>query len=207
VRSTAFVPAAIGISILPFFRQPLHNGDQPRTNVDKQTEGAMGYTLEQLSADIRQTLKADSGVTGKQSVCKLVSKALLDREFIAQHLTPEQCRPRKVLYEDPDLGFCVCGHVYETAAHAGPHDHGSSWAIYGVAVGDTEMTDWRVVKKGEGDEPSLVEPIKTYVMKPGDSHLYDVGVIHSPKRDGLTKLVRVEGSNLDHVKRSKIKAA
>ena len=30
----------------------------------------MAYTLEQLSADIRKTLKADSGVTGKQQVCK-----------------------------------------------------------------------------------------------------------------------------------------
>ena len=47
----------------------------------------MAYTLEQLSADIRKTLKADSGVTGKQQVCKLVSKALLDQEFIARHLT------------------------------------------------------------------------------------------------------------------------
>jgi hypothetical protein len=53
----------------------------------------------------------------------------------------------------------------------------------------------------------LVEPAKTYVLRPGDSHFYDVGVIHSPKRDGLTKLVRVEGRNLDHVQRSNIKAA
>jgi hypothetical protein len=30
--------------------------------------------------------------------------------------------------------------------------------------------------------------------------------VHSPKRDGLTKLVRIEGKNLDKVKRSNIKA-
>lgn len=167
----------------------------------------MTYTLEQLSTDIRQALKADSGIAGKQEVCKLVSKVLLDEEFVAKHLTADQCRPRKVLYEDPELGFCICGHVYETAAHGAPHDHGPSWAIYGLATGDTEMTDWRIVKKGEGDEPSLVEPTKTYVLKPGDSHFYDVGVVHSPKRDGLTRLVRIEGSNLDRIKRSNIKAA
>jgi hypothetical protein len=112
-----------------------------------------------------------------------------------------------VLYEDPELGFCVCGHVYEGPAKGSPHDHGSSWAIYGLAAGDTEMTDWRIVKKGEGDQPNLVEPVKSYVMKPGDSHLYDVGVVHSPNRSGPTKLVRIEGKNLDHVKRSNIKAA
>lgn len=167
----------------------------------------MTYTLEQLSADIGKALKADSGIAGKQEVCELVSKVLLDDEFVATHLTADQCRPRKVLYEDPELGFCICGHVYETAAHGGPHDHGSSWAIYGLATGDTEMTDWRIVKKGEGDEPTLVEPANTYVLKPGDSHFYDVGVVHSPKRDGLTRLVRIEGANLDRIQRSNIKAA
>src|SRR5206468_2943889 len=118
----------------------------------------MSYTLEQLSSDIRNALKADSGIGGKQAVCKLVSKVLVDQEFIARHLTADQCRPRKVLWEDPELGFCVCGHVYEGPAGGSPHDHGSSWAIYGLASGDTEMTDWRIVKKGEGDHPSLVEP-------------------------------------------------
>src|ERR671910_925436 len=146
----------------------------------------MAYTLEQLSDDIRTALKADPGVGGKQAVVKLVAK---------------------VLFEDPELGFCVCGHVYEKPAHGAPHDHGSSWAIYGLAVGDTEMTDWRIVRKGEGESPSLVEPERTYVLRPGDAHFYDVGVVHSPKRDGLTKLVRIEGANLDRIKRSNIKAA
>ena len=167
----------------------------------------MPYTLEQLGADIRKALKADSGPAGKQAVCKLVSKVLLDKEFVATHLTTEQCHPRKVFYEDPELAFCICGHVYETAAPGAPHDHGSSWAIYGLAVGDTEMTDWRIVKKGDGDAPTLVEPGKVYVLKPGDCHFYDIGAVHSPRRTGLTKLVRIEGRNLDHVKRSHIKAA
>lgn len=167
----------------------------------------MTYTLEQLSADIRAALKADPGTAGKQEVCKLVSKVLRDQDFIAKHLNAADCKPRKVLYEDPELGFCICGHVYEKPAHGSPHDHGSSWAIYGVAVGDTEMTDWRIVKKGDGTNPTLVERERTYVMKPGDSHFYDVGVVHSPNRDTLTKLVRIEGSNLDRIKRSNIKEA
>ena len=167
----------------------------------------MAYTLEQLSADIRKELKADPGTAGKQAVCKLVSRVLLDDDFVARHLTADQCKPRKVLYEDPELGFCICGHVYEQPAHGAPHDHGPSWAIYGLAEGDTEMTDWRIVRKGEGDQPTLVEPTRSYVMKRGDSHLYDVGAVHSPKRDRLTRLVRIEGMNLDKIKRSNIKAA
>ena len=167
----------------------------------------MAMTLEQLGTDIRAALKADSGLAGKQAICTIVEKVLRDEAFIARHLTAEQCKPRKVLYEDPELGFCICGHVYEKPAHGAPHDHGPSWAIYGLAVGDTEMTDWRIVQKGDGEAPALVTPEKTYVMRPGDAHFYDVGVVHSPKRDGLTKLVRIEGANLDHIKRSNIKAA
>jgi hypothetical protein len=160
-----------------------------------------------LSADIRNALRADPGVGGKHEVERLLSKVLVDEEFIARHLTAEQCRPRKVLYEDPELGFCICGHVYESAANGEPHDHGPTWAIYGVAAGDTEMTEWRIVRKGDGEAASLVEPVRTYLMKPGDSCFYDVGVVHSPKRERPTKLVRIEGRNLDHVRRSNIKAA
>ncbi len=133
----------------------------------------MAYTLEQLSDDIRGALKSDSGTAGKEKICEFVSKVLLDKEFVEQHLRADQCKPRKVLFEDPELGFCVCGHVYEKPAHGEPHDHGSSWAIYGLAVGDTEMTDWKIVRNGDGTNPSLVEPEKVYVLKPGDAHFYD----------------------------------
>lgn len=167
----------------------------------------MSTTLEQLSTDIRSVLKADPGPAGKQAICALVSKVLLDKAFVAQHLTAEECRPRKVLYEDPELGFCVCGHVYTGTAIGEPHDHGSSWAIYGLAEGDTEMVDWRVVKKGEGAIPTLVEPETSYVLRPGDAHFYGVGAIHSPNRSALTRLVRIEGANLDHVRRTRIKRA
>ena len=172
----------------------------------------MPHTLEQPSADIRSALMADGVPEGKQAICTIVSKVLRDEDFIARHLTAEQRRSRKILYEDPELGCCICGHVYETPAHGAPphHNpsrHGPSWAIYGLAVGDTEMTDWRIVKPGDGAAPTLVEPATSYVMKPGDAHFYDVGVVHSPKRDGLTKLARIEGTKLDRIERSNIKAA
>lgn len=167
----------------------------------------MAYTLEQLASDIKATLKKDAGPSGREQVCGLVSKACLDQDFIAKHLTEEQCKPRKVLYEDPDTGFCICGHVYTDKAEGKPHDHGASWAIYGQAVGMTMMTDWKIIKKGAGEDASLVEPMRTYAMKPGDAMFYDVGFVHSPNRQEPTKLVRIEGANLDHVKRSNIKAA
>jgi hypothetical protein len=164
------------------------------------------YTLDALANDIHATLKADSGRAGKEKVCSLVSRALLDKEFIAEHLKDraEGEHPREVLYEDDDLGFCICGHVYSGSAVGEPHDHGSSWAIYGQAVGETEMTEWKIVERGSGDKPHLVEAAKVYTMKPGDAHFYDVGDVHSPNRQKPVKLIRIEGANLDHVQRSNI---
>jgi hypothetical protein len=181
-----------------------------RYAVDLQQEiGTMPYALTQLAADIRETLKTSTGRAAKEAACAHVVKALTDPTFVSAHLKDRApgAHPREVQYEDPDLGFCICGHVYDGPANGAPHDHGRSWAIYGQATGVTEMTDWRIVRKGEGDEPTLVEPVKTYLMKPGDAHLYDVGEVHSPKRDAPVKLIRIEGQNLDRVRRSNIKAA
>jgi hypothetical protein len=169
----------------------------------------MPYTLPQLAADIRETLARGADKSAKEKVCTLVSRALEDEAFLATHLGDRApgADPREVLYEDPELGFCICGHVYSGRANGAPHDHGPSWAVYGQASGVTEMTDWRIVKPGSGADPILVEPTTTYLMHPGDAHLYDVGDVHSPKREAPVKLIRIEGQNLDRVKRSNIKAA
>jgi predicted metal-dependent enzyme (double-stranded beta helix superfamily) len=168
----------------------------------------MAYTLDQLASDIRSALEADSSRVGKMKVCELVSRALKDDEFVATHLKDrsEGGNPREILYQDAKHGFCICGHVYKPNAVGNPHDHGTSWAIYGQASGVTEMTDWRVVEKGDGAKPTLVVPERVYELRPGDAHFYDVGDIHSPRRLSPSRLIRVEGANLDHVKRSNIRA-
>jgi hypothetical protein len=168
----------------------------------------MGYALQELAADIHRALSGDPGPDGKAAVCRLVSRALNDGEFVAAHLKerPPGGDPREILYEDPELGFCICGHVYPGKAIGSPHDHGESWAIYGQATGVTEMTEWTIVDKGDAAKPSLVEPTRTYLMQPGDVQFYDIGVVHSPKREAPVRLIRVEGRNLDNVRRSNIKA-
>jgi hypothetical protein len=169
----------------------------------------MGYTLSELAADIRRELTADPGPNGKAAVCGLVALALKDDAFVTAHLKerPAGSDPREVLYEDPDLGFCICGHVYPNKAIGSPHDHGSSWAIYGQAAGVTEMTEWKIVENGESGRPTTVTAVETYVMNPGDVRLYDIGAVHSPKREAPVKLIRIEGRNLDNIQRTNIKAA
>lgn len=165
------------------------------------------YTLQQLATDIRTSLEFDPGRAGRERIRAFVSRALRDEQFVAEHLKDraDPKRTRDILYEDPKLGFCICAHFYQAKAYGQPHDHGPSWAIYGQATGVTEMTDWRVVEKGTGDNPTLVEPARKYDLNPGDAHFYDIGDIHSPRREGAVKLIRIEGANLDLIKRTNIK--
>lgn len=164
----------------------------------------MIYTLEEFASDCRDALKADPGLGGQEKVKDLVKKALTDEAFVANHVTEDLPGERNIIYEDPDLGFCICAHNYKGAKQGVPHDHGSTWAIYGQAVGETEMTDWRIVSPADGDTPAKVELEKKYKLVPGDAHLYPAGAVHAPYRDGPTRLIRIEGSNCDNEIRTRI---
>jgi hypothetical protein len=166
----------------------------------------MGYTLDQFAADCRSALQADPGLGGQKQVCDFVEKALNDQEFVEVQLG-QATEERAVIYQDADLGFCICAHSYTGEKQGNPHDHGPTWAIYGQAVGETSMTDWKIVKQPAGDQPGEVVKTDTYVMKPGDAHLYPVGAVHAPYRDAPTKLIRVEGVDTMTVKRTALKAA
>ena len=91
--------------------------------------------------------------------------------------------------------------AYKDAKTTGPHDHGPSWAIYGQAAGETIMTDWECLARPTETTPGKARRIRDYAMKPGDAYLYEPGVLHSPRRDGPTRLLRIEGMNMDRVKR------
>ncbi|HKS89220.1 MAG TPA: hypothetical protein VJR70_07250 [Stellaceae bacterium] len=160
----------------------------------------MGYTLEQFSADCHRILTADPGPQGRKEVCKLVQKACADAEFVARHL-PDGAPDRKILYEDPDLGFCILGHVYHGAKQSAPHDHGPTWAIYGQAQGETIMTDWALVSPASETEIGRVRHVRDYTLAPGAAYVYNEGDLHSPRREGSTKLIRIEGRNVEKIRR------
>jgi len=160
----------------------------------------MSYTLETFSAECRRILKSDRGPRGREQVCAVVGELLKDAEFIKTHLT-DDTPERKVIYEDPELGFCILAHVNRGAKESQPHDHGPAWAIYGQAQGETEMSDWELVEPASEDKPGKVRRVKTYTLKPGMAHLYNEGDLHSPKRAGPTRLIRIEGKNMDNVRR------
>jgi hypothetical protein len=165
----------------------------------------MSYTLEAFAEDCRKALKAYPGRAGREQVRGHVERALKDAKFVNRYLS-RASKERDIIYEDKELGFCICAHVYSDARQGKPHDHGPTWAIYGQAVGETEMTDWRIVTPANDGQPAKVERVRSYRMKPGDAHLYEVGDVHAPLRDGPTKLIRIEGVDTMKVKRTPIEA-
>jgi predicted metal-dependent enzyme (double-stranded beta helix superfamily) len=160
----------------------------------------MGHTLEQFAAECHRLLADTPGPGGRDKVRALLEDVLRDDAFVATHLG-DDVPERKVLYEDPQLGFCILAHVYHGAKESAPHDHGPSWAIYGQARGETVMTDWEAVERAAEGKPGKARAVRSYAMRPGVAHVYNEGDLHSPRRDGPTRLIRIEGTNMERVKR------
>ncbi len=160
----------------------------------------MKRTLDQFAAECKDTLTADPGPEGRKKVASLLEEVLKDEDFVTTYVgegTPE----RKILYEDPDLGFAILAHGYDGARTSSPHDHGPTWAIYGQAMGVTEMTEWDIVEPASQEKTGLAKVNHVYDLKPGMAQVYNEGVLHSPRRETSTRLIRIEGLNMDHQKR------
>ena len=160
----------------------------------------MGHTLDGFAAACHRILTEHPGRAGREEVCALLQDVLKDETFVGAHLTDDGPE-RKILYEDPQLGFCILAHVYAGPKESAPHDHGPTWAIYGQARGETLMNDWALVEPASEAKPGKVRHVRSYPLKPGMAHVYNEGDLHSPRRDGPTRLIRIEGRNMDKVKR------
>jgi hypothetical protein len=157
----------------------------------------MAYDLDDFCADASRALDADPGTRGRLALRGFLEKLLANRDFIARHLGPDEPSGVKRLYEDPKGRFLVLGHINRKPSNNSAHDHGPSWAVYGMAMNFTDMTEYRRVDGGGDDAPAVLEKTKEYRLNEGQAVLFDTGVIHSLRRALETRLVRVTGGDLD----------
>lgn len=162
----------------------------------------MNLDLNSFAAQCHTILKKDGGPNGRTEVAELLRKVLQDAQAVKTYLGPDTPE-RDILYEDPELGFCILAHRYTGAKSSEPHDHAHSWAIYGQAAGETQMSDYALVEKANGDIPGKVRMTRTYHLTPGVAHVYNEGDIHSPTRVEPTSLIRIEGTNMAKVTRDR----
>jgi hypothetical protein len=169
-------------------------------------ESAMAETLETFAAACREILRADDSPRGRQRIADRLRAALAEPAFVAAQFAGATAE-RRVVYEDPQLGFCILAHDYPGAKESRPHDHGPSWAIYGQAAGETAMSDYTVLQPASASAAGRVRRSRTYTLSPGDVHVYNEGDVHSPSRAGPTRLIRLEGMNMERVQRAKYELA
>jgi predicted metal-dependent enzyme (double-stranded beta helix superfamily) len=165
----------------------------------------MTHTLDSLAARARDILQKEDNPAGREKVAALLRDALRDRPFV-ESLFDETTPERKVVYQDPQLGFCILAHRYTDAKSGPPHDHGPSWAIYGQADGETVMSDWQPLEAATPGKPAKVKKLREYTLTPGVAHVYNEGDVHAPSRAGPTRLIRIEGVNLEGVARGRYEA-
>ena len=92
----------------------------------------MGQSLEQFAAECRRILKDTPGPDGREKVRALVEEVLKDDAFVAKHVG-DDVPERKILYEDPQLGFCILAHVRSEERRVGKecwHVCRSRWSPY-----------------------------------------------------------------------------
>lgn len=164
----------------------------------------MAYTLEQFAADCHDALAADPGSAGREAIRDHLVKLLADPEFVAEHLGADAGKGKRVLHHDPDTGFYINAHGTDQGNRVGaPHNHGSSWAVYGQASGVTEMTVWHRKDDGSRAGHAELDVERTFRLDPGNAALFDTGIIHSTAHPQPARWVRVTGTDFDTIARSR----
>ena len=163
----------------------------------------MTYTLDSFVKDAQTALKASNGPASREQVRLLLEKLLANKQFVDEAVGPSAPMGTRKLYEDKNLGFVVLAHCNAKAHKSPPHDHGSSWAVYGQAVNHTDMSEFRRLDSGTGAGEAKLEQVRSYRLEPGHAGVYDVGAIHAIDYPEGSRFVRVTGRDLDHVKRLK----
>jgi len=167
----------------------------------------MTYTLDTFVKDAKAALGAETGPASREKVRVLLEKLLTNQAFVDEAVGPAAPMGARKLYEDKELGFVVLAHCNAKSYQGPPHDHGSSWAVYGQAVKHTDMSEFRRVDGGNGAGEAKLEPVRAYRLEPGHVGIFDVGAIHAIGYPEGSRFVRITGRDLDHVQRLKYDTA
>jgi predicted metal-dependent enzyme (double-stranded beta helix superfamily) len=151
----------------------------------------MSYSLSDFCDDARAILLESDDRNGRERIRQKLELLLCDTAFCAAHVGPDSDSGVLQIFEDPDLHFCVLAYNMAEARTSPPHDHGESWAVYGQAVGYTDMTIWSADSNDDH-----VEPIRNFRLEPGQAGLFDVREIHSIQYPDHSKFVRVTGVDM-----------
>lgn len=161
----------------------------------------MSYEFDQFIVDVRGTLQRGAGPANLESVRQRLTQLLANSAFVERICGPGAAGGLHRLHIDDQLGFEVLAHVNDKARKSPPHDHGESWAIYGQAIGYTDMTEYRRVDDGSKREQAKLEQTRRYRLNPGEAGVFSGSAIHAIDYPDKSRFIRVTGTNLDAIER------
>ena len=161
----------------------------------------MAYELEDLCRDCREILGRGSGPAELEAVRQSLARLVANTAFVDRTCGAAAEQGLFTLYEDGNLGFQVLAHINEKPRVSPPHNHGESWAVYGQAIGHTDMTEYRRVDDGSDAAHAQLETTRKYRLNPGEVGVYPSTAIHSIDYPAKSRFIRITGTNLDKIYR------
>ena len=165
------------------------------------------YTVEAFVEDVRNMFASTTDPRAQaQFVARHMQELLKTPGWLEEriNLPAEGGFGRYDLHQDeeyghPEGGFLLMSGVQAPGKEAGiPHDHGTTWVVYGVYKGAIEQTKYRWSYPEIDRTSPEVKLVESWVQGPGDIAFFLPGEIHNTQcvADERTIVVRLEGQKL-----------
>src|SRR5262245_22994044 len=156
------------------------------------------YTVQQVLADTRATIKSKGVPHGLPEIRGQLERLLVNPELLKQHLgDPPRYSERATIGYDPETDVHVLVHGRTKAGKSSPHDHGPCWVVYGAYRNATRMRRWRRLDGGHGEGHAEPAMQKDEALEPGHADAFAPGDIHSIEYPDGAFFVRVTGGDVE----------
>lgn len=164
------------------------------------------YTIEAFIEDTRQVFASTNDPrTQAQKIARRMKNLLAVPDWLEEKLDlPAEGGFGRVdfhhdqEYGHPDGGFLLMCSIQRPGQDNLPHDHGTSWVVYGVYKGAIEQTKWRWSYPETDRTSPEIKPLESWVQQPGDIAFFLPGEIHNTRcvDDNRALVIRLEGQKL-----------
>ena len=156
----------------------------------------MTYGVKEFCAETRAAIDPKTRKADLEAVRRNLEKLLSNKELVQELCGPGAQNGIHELYRDPETDFVLLAHVYPKGRTSPPHDHGASWAVYGQAVGWTEMTEYERLDDGKTAGRADIKVARTYRLEPGKAGVFGPHEIHRINFPDGARFIRCTGTDL-----------
>ena len=156
----------------------------------------MAYGVEDFCRDCKSAIDGYRGKADLDAVRGYLEKLLKNEAFLNEHCGPDAEVGTHTLYRDPDTDFMLLAHIQDAGRTSPPHDHDASWAVYGQAVGWTDMTEYDRKDDGSQKGKAELEVSRKYRLEPGMAGYFPPHAVHSIHFPDKARFIRVTGTDL-----------